>query len=113
MDSLSVWQVKKRFSRDEKEQRKANQDAACLMAPTRRDEDPDYPGPNSLHDLSLVGIDTCSAVSVSTEPEDFLFIDRSDDAKDSVTLRSVGGMNSAIGGAERTNGGQGPGQRWR
>jgi hypothetical protein len=90
---------------------KKGQEAACLMAPTRRDEDPDYPGPNSLHDLSLVGIDTCSAVSVSTEPEDFLFIDRSDDAKDSVTLRSVGGMNSAIG--ERTNGGQGPGQRWR
>ena len=30
---------------------------------------------SSLHDLDLVGIDTCSAVSVSTEKEDFIFID--------------------------------------
>ncbi len=44
---------------------------------------------NSLHDLDLVGIDTCSAVSVSTEKEDFIFIDDSKVAKDSVTLRGV------------------------
>ena len=30
---------------------------------------------STLHDLDRVGIDTCSAVAVSTEPEDFLFID--------------------------------------
>ena len=42
---------------------------------------------NSLHDLDLVGIDTCSAVSVSTEKEDFIFIDGSRKARDSVTLR--------------------------
>jgi hypothetical protein len=46
---------------------------------------------NALHDLDLVGIDTCSAVSVSTEKEDFIFIDESREAKDSVTLRGVGG----------------------
>ena len=53
---------------------------------------------NSLHDLDLVGIDTCSAVSVSTEREDFIFIDESREAKDSVTLRGVGGSSSVIGG---------------
>ncbi len=53
---------------------------------------------NSLHDLDLVGIDTCSAVSVSTEKEDFIFVDESKDAKDSVTLRGVGGLSSVVGG---------------
>ncbi len=53
---------------------------------------------NALHDLGLVGIDTCSAVSVSTEKEDFIFIDESREARDSVTLRGVGGSSSVIGG---------------
>jgi hypothetical protein len=53
---------------------------------------------NSLHDLDLVGIDTCSAVSVSTEKDDFIFVDESKEAKDSVTLRGVDGSSSAIGG---------------
>ena len=53
---------------------------------------------NSLHDLDLVGIDTCSAVSVSTEKEDFIFIDESREARDSVSLRGVGGSSSVIGG---------------
>ncbi len=53
---------------------------------------------NSLHDLDLVGIDTCSAVSVSTEKEDFIFIDESREARDSVTLRGVEGSSSVIGG---------------
>ncbi len=48
--------------------------------------------------MSLVGIDTCSAVSVSTEKEDFIFIDESREARDSVTLRGVGGSSSVIGG---------------
>jgi hypothetical protein len=52
---------------------------------------------NALHDLDRVGIDTCSAVAVSTEREDFLFIDDSPEAKDSVTLRGVG-ENPVIGG---------------
>jgi hypothetical protein len=53
---------------------------------------------NSLHDLDLVGIDTCSAVSVSTEKDDFIFVDGSQEARDSVTLRGVGGSSSVIGG---------------
>ncbi len=53
---------------------------------------------SSLHDLDLVGIDTCSAVSVSTEKEDFIFIDESREARDSVSLRGVEGSSSVIGG---------------
>jgi hypothetical protein len=53
---------------------------------------------NALHDLDRVGIDTCSAVAVSTEPEDFLFIDDSPEVKDYVSLRGAGGDNSVIGG---------------
>jgi hypothetical protein len=53
---------------------------------------------NTLHDLNYVGIDTCSAVSVSTEKGDFSFIDDSQAAKDSVILRGVGGENTVIGG---------------
>ncbi len=36
---------------------------------------------NTLHDLSYVGIDTCSAVLVSTERKDFAFIDDSQAVK--------------------------------
>ncbi len=53
---------------------------------------------NTLHDLNYVGIDTCSAVSVSTEKGDFSFIDDSQAAKDSVILMGVGGENTVIGG---------------
>jgi hypothetical protein len=53
---------------------------------------------NTLHDLNYVGIDTCSAVSVSTERKDFPFIDDSQEARDSVILRGVGGENTVIGG---------------
>jgi hypothetical protein len=53
----------------------------------------------SLHDLEKVGIDTCSAVSVSTERTDFpLYLDETMDAKESVILNGVGGANSSIGG---------------
>jgi hypothetical protein len=45
-----------------------------------------------------VGIDTCSALSVSTEREDFVFIDRSEGARESVSLRGIGGVQSVIGG---------------
>jgi hypothetical protein len=49
----------------------------------------------SLHPMDHVGIDTCSAVSVSTEAADFLFVDRSYEAKNSISLNGVG-----IGGPE-------------
>ena len=44
----------------------------------------------SLHDMRYVGIDTCSAVSVSTELADFFYLDRSEEAKTSVSLNGVG-----------------------
>jgi hypothetical protein len=52
----------------------------------------------TLPDLEKVGIDTCSAVSVSTERGDLrLYLDETIDAKESVILNRVGGANSSIG----------------
>jgi hypothetical protein len=51
--------------------------------------------------MEVVGIDTCSALSVSTRREDFLFLDSSTSAKNSIVLRGVGGSDAKIGG--RTN----------
>ncbi len=53
---------------------------------------------DALHSMEVVGIDTCSALSVSTREEDFLFLDRSKLATDSVVLRGVGGSDAKIGG---------------
>ena len=44
----------------------------------------------ALHPMDHVGIDTCSAVSVSTERADFVYLDESQEAKDSVSLNGVG-----------------------
>ncbi len=44
----------------------------------------------SLHPMDYVGIDTCSAVSVSSERADFVFLDESPKAKKSVSLNGVG-----------------------
>jgi hypothetical protein len=51
-----------------------------------------------LHSMEVVGIDTCSALSVSTRREDFLFLDSSTSAKNSIVLRGVGGSDAKIGG---------------
>ena len=48
--------------------------------------------------LDRVGIDTCSALSVSSRREDFLWLDESKEAKRSVILRGVGGESTRIGG---------------
>jgi hypothetical protein len=48
--------------------------------------------------LDLVGIDTCSALSVSSRKEDFLWVDNSLEAKRSIILRGVGGDSTRIGG---------------
>jgi hypothetical protein len=42
-----------------------------------------------LHSMEVVGIDTCSALYVSTRREDFLFLDSSISAKNSIVLRGV------------------------
>ncbi len=46
---------------------------------------------DALHNMEVVGIDICSALSVSTREEDFLFLDRSLQATESVVLRGVRG----------------------
>ncbi len=43
----------------------------------------------SLHDMRYVGIDTCSAVGLSTELADFLYLDKSEEVKKSVSLNGV------------------------
>ena len=50
----------------------------------------------ALHPLELIGIDTCSALSVSTEESDFWFLDKSAEARNSVAIRGVGGKASEI-----------------
>ena len=54
--------------------------------------------PTPLVPLDLVGIDTCSALSVSSRAEDFLWLDTSEEAIRSVVLRGVGGDSATIGG---------------
>ena len=53
-------------------------------------------GGEALHPLNLIGVDTCSALSVSTERDDFWFVDESPEAKQSVAIRGVGGADSKI-----------------
>ena len=50
----------------------------------------------TLHSMSRIGIDTCSALSVSTEVSDFMFIDESTAARDSVSIRGVGGADAIV-----------------
>jgi hypothetical protein len=51
-----------------------------------------------LHSLSYIGIDTCSALSVSIVLADFINLDKSQQAKDSVQIRGVGGTDTNVGG---------------
>ena len=61
-------------------------EATCLVATS------------ALHSMDHVGIDTCSAMSVSSEIGDFTFIDSSDAARNSISLRGVGGEQASVGG---------------
>ena len=51
---------------------------------------------NALHSLDYIGVDTCSAMSVSTEQSDFLYLDISEAAVRSVSLGGVGGNESVV-----------------
>jgi hypothetical protein len=53
---------------------------------------------DALHPLDYIGVDTCSAMSISTEESDFLFLDKSEAAVRSVSLGGVGGNGSKVGG---------------
>ena len=50
-----------------------------------------------LHDMTYVGIDTCSARSISCEREDFLHLEISHDLRESEVLRGVGGISGVTG----------------
>jgi hypothetical protein len=53
---------------------------------------------SALHPLNYIGVDTCSAMSVSTEQSDFLYLDKSVAAVRSVSLGGVGGNGSVVMG---------------
>ena len=53
---------------------------------------------NALLPLDHIGIDTCSALSVSTERSDFLYLDKSEAAVRSVSLEGIGGNESKVRG---------------
>jgi hypothetical protein len=44
----------------------------------------------SFHPLNYVGMDTCSARSVSSEVSDFVYLDRSSKARNSISLNGAG-----------------------
>ena len=52
----------------------------------------------ALHPLDHIGVDSCSAMSVSTERLDFLYLDPSEEAITSVELNGVGGGDSKVVG---------------
>ena len=81
----------KRVYRNESELRKWSW-AKPILAITNKTK------PAPLVPLDLVGIDTCSALSVSSRREDFLWLDTTSEARRSVILRGVGGESAAIGG---------------
>jgi hypothetical protein len=62
------------------DQMKAVRSKACLMVAKEAGQH------EALHPLNYVGMDTCSAMSVSTEESDFLYIDNSPEARGSVEL---------------------------
>ena len=78
-------------SRKESELRNWDWAKPCLVMKTDNRSQPLLP-------LNRVGIDTCSALSVSSRKEDFLWLDESKKAKMSVILRGVGGETASIGG---------------
>jgi hypothetical protein len=71
---------------------KAVRQAVCLTIQSNHQHS------EALHPLDHVGIDTCAAMSVSTERDDFLYLDCSKDALESVELNGIGGGDSKIGG---------------
>jgi hypothetical protein len=77
--------------RKENERRDWSWARPCLVTREKNEKIPPVP-------LDLVGIDTCSTLSVSSRKEDFLWLDTSLEAKRSIILRGVGGDSTRIGG---------------
>ena len=51
-----------------------------------------------LHSMDSVGIDTDAGRSISTNINDFIFLDTSEEAKSSISIRGIGGNGSKVGG---------------
>jgi hypothetical protein len=60
-----------------------------------RENDHEHNSP--LHDMSCVGIDTCSARSISCDREDFLHLEITQGLNKSEVLRGVGGISGVAG----------------
>jgi hypothetical protein len=73
--------------RRERRELKEAKKRSLLMVSARNEDDGTI---GALHPLDYVGIDTCSARSVSTEIADFLYLDRSHKARNSVSLNGIG-----------------------
>jgi hypothetical protein len=77
--------------------RRGSDPSTCLPNNVSRRPNP-YQIKPPLLPLDCVGIDTCSALSVSSERSDFPFLDESKEAQESISLRGIGGEQSAVGG---------------
>jgi hypothetical protein len=55
-------------------------------------------GLTPLHDMTNVGMDSCSGTSISTRRHDFLWLDQSEEAKESVLVRGPSVGSPACGG---------------
>ena len=55
---------------------------------------------DALHGMDTIGIDTDSGKSMSTRVADFLWIDVSKEAQDSIEITGVGGSDTDVGGRE-------------
>ncbi len=82
---IAALEKKRKKKRDEEKGSKLK--VTCLPVRT-----------HPLHSLKYVEIDTCNALSVSTESDDFIFIDESIEVKQSVSLRGIGGEQKIVGG---------------
>jgi hypothetical protein len=85
-------------TRKENELRDWSWTRPCLVTINNHKTGLSHSKPTPLVPLNLVGIDTCSALSVSSRKEDFLWIDYTKEARKSVILRGVGGDSARIGG---------------
>ena len=91
LPDADLGQIYEQTTRSEHDLRDWTWTRPCLVGIMNKKNDPLLP-------LDRVGIDTCSALSVSSKRDDFLWLDESTEAKKSVILRGVGGDTAKIGG---------------
>ena len=74
---------------DNKHEDTGSSKSPCMMITTSSEP---------LLEMDTIGIDTDSSKSMSTRVEDFIWIDKSNEARGSVDLSGVGGSNTKVGG---------------